>query len=254
MFRGVLQDISILKDSLDAISSLITEGTFEVSKDGMKLVSMDPASVAMVILNILPTIFLEYNVDKTQNMTVNLSNLVTILKRARASDTLTLELDDNKLKLKMVGDFKRSFSIPLIDSSISEQKIPSLSFKNKIEIEPSALKDGIKDAAMVSDCVIFETSPDTFTIKSLGDTSETKMELTKDSPSLISLQLTDPMESGDIIKSKYSIDYLDKILKGAKSADQISIQFSTDYPLKVKFTAVNRLQLGFILAPRVDTD
>ena len=248
MFKGVLQDISAVRDSLSAVSELITEGSFEVSKEGMTLIAMDPASVAMVILKVLPSAFLEYDVDTKQSLTVNLGNFVTVLKRARASDTITFDLTENKLKVKMVGDFKRSFSLPLLDTPTTDQNVPTLDFKGKVELDPNALKDGIKDASMVSDCVIFEANSDAFKIKSFGDTSETDMELAKDSPSLNSLQV-----EGDL-KSKYSIDYLDKILKGTKAADKIDLNFSTDYPLRINCTAVNKLQLSFILAPRVDTE
>jgi proliferating cell nuclear antigen len=254
MFRAVLQDVSIVKDSLDSVSSLITEGTFEVSKDGLKLIAMDPASVAMIIFRILPSAFLEYTCKEDNNMTISISNLVTILKRARANDRITFELESNKLKVTMDGDFKRTFHIPLIDSSAVQQKIPELSFKGKVMLSAGALKDGIKDAQMVSDCVVFEANPLSFVIKSLGDTSETKMELTKDSPSLAGLQLVGDVESGKALKAKYAIEYIDKMLKGAKVADNVTVQFSNNYPMRLDYTIVDKLQLSFILAPRVDTD
>ena len=59
----------------------------------------------------------------------------------------------------------------------------------KILMATSALKEGIKDASMVSDCVIFEADPTTFSINSLGDTSETRMELKKDAVSLEELDV-----------------------------------------------------------------
>ncbi len=248
MFKAVIQDVSILRDSLDSISSLITEGCFKITKDGMELIAMDPASVAMVIFKLLPSAFLEYNSEKEEIMTINLSNFVSILKRARANDRLTFELTESKLKIGMVGDFKRNFSIPLIDTPHGSQKVPDLSFKCKLEIFAGVLKDGIKDASMVSDCVVFEANPDVFIIKSFGELSETQLELTKDSPSLLSI------ESSKNVKAKYSIDYLERMLKGLKTSDKVKINFSTDYPVRIDCNKVDKYQLSFILAPRVDTD
>jgi proliferating cell nuclear antigen len=254
MFKATLQDVSLLRDNLDAVSSMITEGTFEISKGGLKLVAMDSASVAMVILQILPSAFLDYHCKEDSKMTISISNLVTIMKRARANDSIMLELDENRLKITMKGDFTRTFIVPLIDSVGTVQKVPELNFRGKVVISASALKDGIKDAQMISDCVIFETSPLSFVIKSSGDTSETRMELTKDSPSLNSLNLSEGIEAGKTLRAKYSIDYIDKMLKGTKSADNVILQFSNDYPMKLDHTVVDKLQLSFILAPRVDTD
>ena len=252
MFKATLQDVSVLKDSFDAVSSMISEGTFEVGKEGLKLVAMDPASVAMVIFRILPSAFLDYTCKEETNMTISIANLVTILRRARANDQVTFELDSNKLKINMAGDFKRSFVLPLIDSAVVQQKIPELSFKSKIVLSAGALKDGIKDAQMVSDCVILEAGQTSFIIKSFGDTSETRMELTKDSPSLAGLQMIG--DDGKMVKSKYAIEYLDKMLKGTKVSDNIALQFANNYPVRLDYTIVDKLQLSFILAPRVDTD
>jgi proliferating cell nuclear antigen len=255
LFKVTLQDISLLRDSLDAVSSMITEATFEVSKDGLKLVAMDPASVAMVVLKILPSAFLEYSCKEESRMTISLGNLVTILKRARGNDQIVFELTENKLKVLMKGDFKRTFVIPLIDSTATVQKVPELTFKSKVILSADALKDGIKDAQMISDCVILEANPLSFMIKSFGDTSETDMVLTKDSPSLNTLSIAgETSEANKTIKSKYSIDYIDKMLKGMRVADSITLQFSSDYPMKLDYTVVDKLQLSFILAPRVDTD
>jgi len=254
MFKATLQDVSLMRDNLEAVSSMITEGTFEISKDGLKLVAMDSASVAMVVLKILPSSFLDYHCKEESKMTISLTNLVTILKRSRSNDHIVLELDESRLKITMKGDFTRTFIVPLIDSAGTVQKIPELNFKGKVLISASALKDGIKDAQMVSDCVIFEANPLAFIIRSSGDTSETRMELTKDSPSLNSLNLTEGMEAGKAIKAKYAIDYIDKMLKGTKSNDNVTLQFSNDYPMKLDHTVIDKLQLSFILAPRVDTD
>ena len=248
MFKATLQDVSVLKDSLDAISSLITEATFKIDKNGMNLIAMDPASVAMVIFKILPSVFLEYESPQDSEMTINLPNFVSILKRARANDKITLELGENKLKIKMIGDFKRNFSLPLIELPHNVQKVPELKFKSGVELFANVLKDGIKDASMVSDCVVFEAKPESFIIKSFGDLSETQLELAKDSPSLLSLE-TDGEQ-----KAKYSIDYLDKILKGIKPTDKVKLNFSTDYPVRIDCNKVDKYQLSFILAPRVDTD
>lgn len=248
MFRATLQDIGVIKDSLESIASLITEGTFKLNSEGIRLTAMDPASVAMVDFRILPSAFLDFSAAEEEAITINVGNFVEILKRARANDQISLELADNKLKITMKGDFKRNFSLPIIDTPPGSQKVPDLEFNGKIILATSAFREGIKDASMVSDCVILGADPTTFTINSLGDTSETRMELKKDAISL------EELEVNSEIKSKYSIDYLEKMLKGAKIADSIKLQFSTDYPLRFDCIAVDKLQLSFILAPRVDTD
>ena len=151
MFKASMQDFAKLKDSLEAISSLITEGNFRITKDGIRLVAMDPASVAMVILDVLPSAFLTYECDGDHSINLNITNFVTILKRAKANDMITLDLSDDKMRITMKGNVKRTFSLPIIVSADEEQKVPELDFKGKIEMDAEVMKDGIKDASMVSD-------------------------------------------------------------------------------------------------------
>ena len=53
--------------------------------------------------------------------------------------------------------------------------------------------------------------------------------------------------------SKYSLEYLQKMIKATKLVDNVKINFSSDYPLKVDF-ATPFIDLSFILAPRVETE
>jgi hypothetical protein len=61
-----------------------------------------------------------------------------------------------------------------------------------------------------------------------------------------------------VVKSKsrarYAVDYLKKIMKGAKLTNDIQLNFRTDYPLQVDFSLQDLLKLSFVLAPRVDTE
>ena len=62
------------------------------------------------------------------------------------------------------------------------------------------------------------------------------------------------LEGNTKIKSKYSVEYLKKMIQGAKLSDRVKIQFNHDYPLKIEYNAIDRVLLSFILAPRVEND
>ena len=56
------------------------------------------------------------------------------------------------------------------------------------------------------------------------------------------------------IKSKYSIEYLNKMIGGSKLSDSVTLQLNNDYPLKIEYKAIDKVDLAFILAPRVEND
>jgi len=250
MFKAILGDVSLLRDSLDAISSLATEGTFTINSNGLQLVAMDPASVSMAIFNLLSTAFVDYKIEGEKQITVNLDYLVQILKRASVTDQIFFELnpDKNALEITMKSISTRRFLVPLLNDITTPKKVPELEFPVKLEIETNTFKDGIKDASMVSDCVVFNVENNTFSMIGKGDVSETKLELTAESPALISINHNVPA------KSKYAIEYLDKFNKASKLTDRVVVQYNTDYPLQIEFKALDKLSLKFILAPRVEND
>jgi hypothetical protein len=55
------------------------------------------------------------------------------------------------------------------------------------------------------------------------------------------------------VKARYPLEYLKKMMKAAKIADIVSLQFGQDYPMKIEFKN-EKCQLSFVLAPRVSED
>src|SRR3989338_9227810 len=111
----VLGDPRFFKDSINIISDLVSEVKFRAKKDGLELVAMDPANVAMVIFRLFSSSFTQYTVQDGETVAINLNNLKQILRRADANDVLTLETtEDNKLKIQFKGNAVRSFSIPTL--------------------------------------------------------------------------------------------------------------------------------------------
>lgn len=245
----VLADPTLLKDSISVISDLVTEARFKITKDGLELTAMDPANVAMVIYKLLSSCFTEYEIDKEQDIAVNLANFKQILKRVGASDILTLEVtDDNKLKMKLKGSTTRTFSLPLIELEEKEQRIPNLTFPISISAPSTTLNDAIADADIVSESVTFAVEPEKFAIAAEGDLSKADIEINHGEETKIQT------ESSAKIKSKYSIEYLKKMINASKLANDVGIYFNQDYPLKLEYKVVDKLLLSFILAPRVEND
>ncbi len=244
----VLADSTLLKDSITVISELVHEARFKVTKDGLELVAMDPANVAMVVYKLLSSAFAEYELKQDTELGINLTSFKQILKRAKANDIVTLELQENKLKIQFKGDSVRTFSMPIIDLEEKEQRVPNLSFPVSVHTHSKKLNEAIDDADIVAESVTFAAEPDLFTIQAEGDLSKANIEIKADDVTKITA------ETSAKVKAKYSIEYLKKIIQGSKLADQASVYFNQDYPLKVEYKVIDKLLLSFILAPRVEND
>ncbi len=240
----VLAEPSLLKDPIIILSELVNEVRFKIGKDTIELVAMDPANVAMVIFKMLSSAFIEYEVPKEEEIAVSLENLKQILKRARPSDNLTIESEKDKLKIIIKGDSTKTFNLNLIDISENEQKIPKLNFGGKVAMNSLSFNDAIEDMEIIADSVNLIIEGNKFLVKSEGNLSN----------ALIEVSDKDATVNGDNIKAKYSVEYLKKMIKASKLANEMTLQFDKDYPLKIDYNITNKLQLSFILAPRVSSD
>ena len=249
MFRAVLSDVDLLKDSLAAIGEIIDEGVFKLGKDGISLIAADRAMVAVADFKILATAFEEYKIDEEKNIGLNIANLLSILKRAKAKDKLILELKDSKLELTLQNSSKRRFVLPLLD--ITQEEIPpidQLEFTTKAEIKSDILKAGIDDAEVVADSVVFEAKSNKFAMRAEGDISSAELELEKGNEALLEIKAKDET------RARYPLDYLKKMAKAAKVADSVTLEWGQDYPMKLSFKVLDKLNLSFILAPRVQEE
>ena len=248
LMRLTLSEPKYLKDSISIISELVTEGRFKITTDAIELVAMDPANVAMVIFKLFSSAFTEYDVKEQLEIAINLNDLKQILRRAKLNDTLTLEMDENKLKVQLRGTSIRTFSLPIIELEEKEQKIPSLNFPVSITTTAEILNDAIEDADIVAESVSFIAEQDKLMVQGEGDLSKAHIEIKAGEETKIA------SEKEDKVKAKYSIEYLKKMISGSKIANNVTIKFDKDYPLKLEFKEVDRVLLNFILAPRVEND
>jgi len=246
MFKLKLADVDILKNSIPIIAEIIDEGIFKFEKDGISLISPDRTMVSVVDLKILSSAFEEYDIQEPEALGLSLSNLVSVIKRATSDDKITLESSGkNRLKIVLQGSGTRTFQIPIIDVSVEKPPLDQLNFGGKIELESRIVEQGIADADVIGDSVIFEAAPGIFKMNSKGDTASVELEMMKDSDGILGITVDKQ------IKSQYPLEYLKKMIKANKLAKQVVLEFGTDYPIKLSFKQIDKLQLDFILAPRV---
>jgi proliferating cell nuclear antigen len=236
-----LDNPKMLSDAISIVSEIVSEVRIKLLEEGMSIVAVDPANVAMVLLRIPKESFSQYEAGN-ETWGVNLEDFKRILKRAAAASSIILEQEDNQLKISVFDKAKRSFVLSLIEVESEDKSEPALTFSCHVEISSSDLAQVIEDSAVVADSCSFSVLNDSFIVEGKGSLNSAKAEFSGDEVKVSG--------SG---KSKYSIEYIMKFIKGKSLSDRAVVQFSDDYPLRIDF-AGNKLGIGFILAPRVEND
>ena len=247
----VLAEPRFLKDSVNILSDLVSDVRIKLDSDKLEIIAMDPANVAMIVFRLLNSAFTEYDVSGMEVVSVNLDSLKQVLSRAKPSDSVVIELDEekNKLKIGLRGETKRNFSLGLIDYHEKDQKIPELNFPGSVNMSSLIFNDAIEDMSIVSDSVSLSMVQGNFLVEAVGTSNDAKVEVRTNENTVIDLD-----KEKEDIKSKYSVTYLKKILKGGKFTDKVSLKFGQDYPLQIEYKVTDKLHLMTLLAPRVSND
>lgn len=240
----VLENPGLLKKSMEIISDIVLEGTFVFKPDYMELVALNSNNVVMVIFRLLSTNFEKYEVKEDFQISLSLEHFSSVLKRCDDKAKLVLNVDSNSNKLKIVSEGKNQkiFELSLIDFNDENlQKVPNLDFPAKIILSSANFTNAITDLNFLENGVSFKINGKTFSIEGKTNTMSGKIDFTED---------IDIKSQKEAIHCRYSIEYLKKFIKADKIVNNVELSFTDDYPLKVEYKLVDRLLLGFILAPR----
>lgn len=242
----ILENPTLFKKSMEIISDIVLEGTIVFKPDYLELVALNSNNVVMVIFRLLQTNFEKYDVKEDVQISLSLDHLSSVLKSCDDKAKLILEVDDgsNKLKIISEGKNKKEFELSLIDFRDENlQKVPNLSFPIKIVSASTAFNSAISDLGFLEEGVGLKVEKGKFSMEGKTNSMSGKVDFTTD----VDVSVED---SNANYHSRYSMDYLKKFIKAEKIVNNVELSFNNDYPLKIEYKILDKLLLGFILAPR----
>ena len=240
-----LEEPEILLNGIEIISGIVTEVRIKVNEEGLSITAIDPANVSMLYFKISKNSFSEFEGDK-EIIGVNLEDLKRILKRASNSSSIILKTKDNTLEIEIQDKIKRIFTLELIKIDSEEidfyEKISRMEFVAEVNLNSKDLSYSIEDCLVVADACSFIIKDKKFIIEA-KNLNSARSEFSLDEVEI----------KGEECKARYSLEYLNKFIKGIKISDKVSLSFSDEHPLKVEFKNP-KVSLKFILAPRVEVE
>lgn len=248
MFEVVFDNAKVFKDCVDALVTLIDEGEFDITNEGIKLRAMDPSQIAMVDFVLPKAAFEKYSVENEMKIGLNLEDLSKITSRVRQGEKLIIKLDKSKSRLELVfrGKSTRKFNISLLDASGMVPKQPKIDFDAKVKLSGSLIKEGLKDAALLSAYVVLRADKDGFMITSSGDKGEVIIEAKKDEDVLIEHSVSS--ES----RAMFPLEYLNNLLKNVEADVAVTLNLKNDTPLKLEYP-IAQANVTYYLAPRIES-
>lgn len=231
----------VLSRVIEIISELVTEVKIKVNDQGFSITAMDPANVSMVKFMLPKSSFSVFETEE-EILGINLDNLKRILKRSGSTSSLVLEKKENFLNIQIHDRIKRNFNLSLIEIEGEEKDMPDIEFNSAVRMNSSDFVDSIEDCMVVADACSFIIKDGKFIIEAKGLNSAMS-EFSGDEAEI----------SAENCKSRYSLEYLQKFVKGSKLFEKTILKFANDHPLRIDLRN-NFLELSFLLAPRVETE
>ena len=246
MFEIKLDNAKYWRDCIGAIGSLVDEGLFNISKDGITLKAMDPSSISMISFSMPSKAFSKFTIDKNSSIGVNMENLGKILSRTRDDEALVMKDSEGKLSLEFVGaSSRRRYKLQMIDVKKSVEKEPNVAFDANVEISGDPLKDILKDASLISSYIAFKASKDQFTTSAHGDSGELEELHNKDGAIM---RKVDAEKNAEAV---YNLEFLENMVKSCPSGNAIQIAMKSNEPLRLSYK-IGDSELVYYLAPYME--
>lgn len=245
-----MNDARLWKNLIGAIATLVDEASFDADAEGIRLRAMDPSHVAMVDFEWPKTIFEEYVCDEPTQLCINISEMLKLLRRVGGDESINLELEEETARLKMTlkSKYTRVFRMATLEASTEEVPTPKISFNSTVKITTTCMRNAVDDAATVSDHIQFETADDTFIINASGDLGSVTIDVGKESEEILGFEVKEAS------KAMFSLSYLSEMVKAASNvSDIVTIEFSTDMPVRLNFELPQSGRLQYYLAPRIES-
>jgi proliferating cell nuclear antigen len=237
-----------------ALANLLQESNLIIDSEGIKMKSIDPSKVSLVILNILGSSLEEYTVAKELKVGISFDLVKMILKRVQAKEKVELGVDMSKNRFYITiytkkgreGGFYRRFGLPIVNIVEEEVPEPKLEYTVRIKMNMDAFLDIIGTSSEVSDSVKFVAKDDSLSIIAEGEGGKA-LESTYTSNDEVFYEYS-VQGSHD---ASYAVDLLLDFIRPLKQiSDSVTLEFDNNKPLKLTIDfAIGSIQ--FYLAPRV---
>ncbi len=246
MFEIRIDNAKYWKDCVSAIVSLVDEGSFSISKDGIALKAMDPSSISMISFFMPNKAFSKFNIEKNTSVGLNIENLNKILSRTRDGEALVMKDADNKLSLEFIGQgSRRRYKLQMIEVKKSVDKEPTIEFDAAVEINGEPFKDIVKDASLISSYISFKATKEQFSVSARGDSGE--LEELHDADGNI-MRKIDTKKGAE---STFNLEFLENMVRSCPTGNNINISLKSSEPLRMKYN-IGDSEIVYFLAPYME--
>ena len=245
------QSIKILVESLKEV---LTDINLYFDSNGLKIMTMDNARVALVYVRLIKDNFEEYYCNSKNMCGINMIYFFKILKTVSNNDVLTLFIRKNsmnELGIRIENKEKNTVTesyLKMLDISEEKLEIPDIQYDSVISMPSVDLQKYCRDLSVISNQVVISSTESKFILESNGDFASQKIIIGEAQNGLIF------SKKNQNVSEKFDLKYLNSFTKSTNLCSTVEIFLKKEYPLVIEYNVANLGKLQFCLAPKVHED
>ena len=245
------QSIKILVESLKEV---LTDINLYFDNNGLKVMTMDNARVALVYVRLLKEHFEEYQCDSKLICGINMIYFFKLLKTVGNNDVLTLFIktsNSNELGIRIENKEKNTITesyLKMLDLSEEKLEIPDIQYDSVISMPSVDLQKYCRDLAVISNKVIITSTDSKFILQANGDFASQKIIIGEAQNGLIF------SKKNQNVYETFDLKYLNSFTKSTNLCSTVEIFLKKEYPLVIEYNVANLGKLQFCLAPKIKDD
>ena len=250
MVRVVYGAPTKFKYIAQALAKINDEALMVFTPEELVVWLMSPDKVSLAILHMPPLSFEEYSVDAEARYRFRTDEFNKVVKRATRNDLIIIESDPEMGGIRVVLEDKktgvtRTFSITSSEEMAEELKEPRFEPTTRFALEAKDFKTLTQDAKVVGDIIEFKSSEEEVVARVEGEEKDYEWHMQLNNP-LLSLEVEEPSESS------YSRAVLEAAAKPTGAAEEVKVEYASQYPMRIEYTFPNSERLYIYIAPSIE--
>ncbi|MEM4848937.1 MAG: hypothetical protein QXM55_04805 [Ignisphaera sp.] len=249
--RAVYPTGIIFKKVVSALKGVVDQVPLAFDESGMVIETLSPDKVTMILFEIPSTNFEEYTVTQTVNIVTDRDEFMKAFRLATKRDKVIFEYYEGSRELKVKifnirSNVEKEVNIALSEVGFERLGGLEITYEVQASLPTSELAEIVKDAALVGDEITFIYSSELNAIK-----ISAYSELAEYSTLLKQFQPLTYLEASiSSVIVKYGVDHLKSLVKLLDLADDCTIAFGPDKPLKISLATAGGGKITTWVAPR----
>jgi len=242
------QSIKILVESLKEV---LTDINLYFDQNGLKIMTMDNARVALVYVRLNKDKFEEYHINQNIVCGINMIYLYKLLKTVSNNDVLSIFINNNntnELGIRIENKEKNTITesyLKMLEISEEQLDIPDIQYDSVISMPSVDLQKYCRDLSIISNNVSITNVNSTFILEARGDFASQKIIIGETQNGLVF------SKKNQNVSETFDLKYLNSFTKSTNLCSTVEIFLKTEYPLVIEYNVATLGKLQYCLAPKL---